>query len=71
VRDGDPNSRVLDREITDPKLNIDALVSYTTEISEREWRFAVNAYNVLDDQKRYGEIYNRPRNFRLSASVQF
>lgn len=71
VRDTDPSSRVLDREITDPKLNVDALLSYTTKLAEREWRFALNVYNLLDDQQRYGEIYNRPRNFRLSAAVQF
>lgn len=71
VNDGDPNSRILDTTTSDAKLNVDLLLSYVRRIDGRDWRFALNVYNLLDDQHRYGEIYNRPRHLRLSASVGF
>jgi hypothetical protein len=53
------------------RYNVDMMVDYQTRIWDREWRAAINVYNLMDNQSLYGEVYAAPRSFRFSLSTRF
>lgn len=56
---------------SDPKLIVDGLVAYDTKIGKYDWNFSLNVFNLLDNQKRYGDIYQAPRSMRFAVGVKF
>jgi len=58
-------------EDTPPKTIVDLTLTYRKRLWERDWTFAANALNLLDDQKRYGDIYQAPRSLRLTMGATF
>jgi iron complex outermembrane receptor protein len=41
------------------------------ETVQRDWSFALNTTNLLDNQKRYGDLYQAPRSIRFTAGTTF
>lgn len=67
-----PTSGNINRfDESDPKVIVDALVAYETKIGKTTWNFSLNIFNLLDNQKRYGDIYQTPRSMRFAAGVKF
>lgn len=67
-----PTSGNIDRfDDSKAKLIVDGLLSYETRIGRADWTFSLNVFNLLDNQKRYGDIYQTPRTVRFSTSVRF
>lgn len=67
-----PTSGNVDRfDESDAKLIVDGLVSYQTKLGKSDWTFSLNVFNLLDNQKRYGDIYQAPRSMRFTAGVKF
>lgn len=53
------------------KLTVDLLLGYTYKVGRVAWDFRLNVTNLLDNQKRYGDIYNTPRNIRFTVGRTF
>jgi iron complex outermembrane receptor protein len=57
---------------TDPQFNLDFALGYKRKFGATSWWWAqLNVYNVLNDQSRYGYVYTRPINFRMTLGVSF
>jgi outer membrane receptor protein involved in Fe transport len=54
-----------------PKYNVDLLLGYGRKIGANYWDLRLNVFNLLDDQKLYGDIFNAPRSLRVSLGVTF
>lgn len=50
---------------------MESLLSYSMKIRKQDWKFSLNVFNLLDNQKRYGDIYQAPRSMRFSVGVTF
>lgn len=58
-------------EDTPEKTIVDLTLTYRAKFAARDWTFTVNALNLLDDQQRYGDIYQAPRTLRLTVGAAF
>lgn len=54
-----------------PKYSVDLLLGYGRKFGKHYWDLRLNVFNLLDDQKLYGDIFNAPRSMRLSLGVTF
>lgn len=67
-----PTSGNIDRfSESSGKLVVESLLSYSMKIRKQDWKFSLNVFNLLDNQKRYGDIYQAPRSMRFSVGVTF
>lgn len=58
-------------EDTPQKTIVDLNLTYRTKRWQRDWSFALNTTNLLDNQKRYGDLYQAPRSIRFTAGTTF
>jgi iron complex outermembrane receptor protein len=66
-----PDGREVPTADYPSKTNVDLALGYRLRWLERDWDFRLNVYNLMDDQKRYGRVYNDPRSMRFTARLRF
>jgi iron complex outermembrane recepter protein len=70
--EGASGERELVQLWTKDRLTINAFAQYQTRINDRyNARFALNVDNLLDDQKRYGEIFAPGASYRFTVGIDF
>ena len=56
---------------TDPRTNIDAMISYNFDFMERESRIQLNVNNLMDDRDQYGLGFAGGISARLEFGMVF